>query len=233
MLPLKHPFNLLCAGPTLAGKSSFITDLVNNIQNGSVAPRIEKVIWCHAELNARPSGVLFENISYRNGIPDKFENNENIPTLIVLDDFMLEANSSARICDLFTKGSHHRNLSVILITQNIFHRGSFSRDISLNSKYLVVFKNPRDRSQFSHLARQIYPENPSELLRVYKEATLLPHGYLLIDLAQDTLEALRFRTNIFNEDYSIVYCPMELLMESNGISNQKIGEEQAFIIRIT
>lgn len=225
--------NLLCAGPTLAGKSSLIIDLINNIPNGSIVPEIKKVIWCHAEVNAHPKGISFENILYKNGIPEEFENKENIPTLIVLDDFMLEASSSAQICELFTKGSHHRNLSVILITQNIFHRGSFSRDISLNSKYLVVFKNPRDRSQFLHLARQLYPENPSELVKVYKEATSLPHGYLLIDLAQETPEALRFRTQIFNGNFTVVYCPVSLLTESDGIIPQKIGEQQAFIIRIT
>jgi hypothetical protein len=27
------------------------------------------------------------------------------------------------VCDLFTKGSHHRNISVVLITQNLFHQG--------------------------------------------------------------------------------------------------------------
>lgn len=233
MLPLKHPMNLLCAGPTLAGKSSLVKDMINNIPNGSIFPEIVRVVWCHAEMNARPEGITFKNIIFRNEIPEEFENPEKIPTLIVLDDFMLEANSSARICDLFTKGSHHRNLSIVLITQNIFHRGSFSRDISLNSKYLVVFKNPRDKLQFSHLARQIHPENPAELVRVYIDATSRPHGYLLIDLAQDTPELLRFRTNIFNSDFSICYCSMKLLSESDGIAAQKIGEEQAFIVSTT
>lgn len=224
--------NLLCAGPTLAGKSTFVKDIINNISNGSIFPEIKKVIWCHAEINAQPKGIKFRDITFLNEIPDEFENKENIPTLIVLDDFMLEANSNARICDLFTKGSHHRNLSVVLITQNIFHRGSYSRDISLNSKYLVVFKNPRDRSQFQHLARQLYPENSSALVRVYKEATARPHGYLLIDLAQETPEIIRFRTNIFNANYTVCFCPMNLLTESNGITAQKIGKEQAFIISV-
>jgi hypothetical protein len=66
------------------------------------------------------------------------------------------------VCDLFTKGSHHRNISVILITQNIFHQAKHCQDISLNAKYLVILKNVRDRSQFSHLA-QVYPKQSVDL----------------------------------------------------------------------
>jgi len=73
-------------------------------------------------------------------VPD-FENPENVPTLIVLDDLM-DAAYSKKMSELFTKGSHHRNINLVLITQNVFHQGPSSRDISLNSKYIVAFKNP-------------------------------------------------------------------------------------------
>ena len=41
--------------------------------------------------------------------------------LIVLDDLMTQSGEDKRIGDLFSKGNHHRNLSVIYIVQNIFH----------------------------------------------------------------------------------------------------------------
>jgi hypothetical protein len=81
------------------------------------------------------------------------------------------------MCDLFTKGSHHRNVSVILIIQNLFHQGRFCRDISLNAKYLVLLKNVRDKQQFSYLARQVYPEHSDSLYRAYLDATTETHGY--------------------------------------------------------
>ena len=81
-------------------------------------------------------------------MPD-FENPENIPTLIVLDDLMDTAYST-KVSELFTKGSHHRNISLVLMTQNLFHQGPSSRDISLKSKYIVVFKNSRDKTQIVH-----------------------------------------------------------------------------------
>ena len=71
----------------------------------------------------------------------------NKRNLIVFDDQMTDAGKDQRIVNLFTKGSHHRNLSVIYIVQNVFHQGKGSRSISLNSHYLVLFKNPRVKLQ--------------------------------------------------------------------------------------
>ena len=110
---------------------------------------------------------------------------------------------------LFTKGSHHRKISVILITQNLFHQVRFCRDISLNAKYLVLLKNVRDKNQLMFLARQVYPENSNSLYKAYLHATRKPHSYLLLDLSQDTDDRLRFRTDIFPTEQTIVYSPVD------------------------
>lgn len=89
---------------------------------------------------------------------------------------------------------------MIFITQNIFHQGRGQRDISLNSSYIVIFKNPRDRAQIQHLARQVFPENPKFLQEAYLDATSRPHGYLLLDLKQCTPDNYRVRTSIFPDD---------------------------------
>jgi hypothetical protein len=65
---------------------------------------------------------------------------------------------SKDVCDLFTKGCHHRNVSVLLITRNIFQQERFCRTISLNTKYTVALKNVRDKNQFLYLARQVHPK---------------------------------------------------------------------------
>jgi hypothetical protein len=109
------------------------------------------------------------------------------------------------VCNLFTKGSHHRNISVILNTQNLFHQGKYCRDISLNAKYIVVLKYVRDREQFSHLARQVLPHDSKGLSDAYLNATEEPHGYLVLDLSQDTNDRLRFRTCIFLEEEPPVF----------------------------
>jgi len=72
-------------------------------------------------------------------------------TLLILDDLMSETNEL--VANVFTKISHHRNVSVVYLTQNLFDKNKYARTISLNAHYLVLFKNPRDATQFATLAK--------------------------------------------------------------------------------
>ena len=74
----------------------------------------------------------------------------------MLDDIMVETTKDKRIANLFTR-EYDDNLSVIFLTQNLFHK-NHSR-ISLNSEYIVILKNPRDRTHFTHLTKQLLPSN--------------------------------------------------------------------------
>ena len=105
--------------------------------------------------------------------------NPSIRNLVVIDDLMHELSNDQRMTNLFTKGCHHRNLSVIFILQNIFHRGKELRDMSLNSHYLVVFKSPRDSSQVNHLARQMFPGHVKYMQEAFEDVTKRPYGYRL------------------------------------------------------
>lgn len=202
LLKLNHPFTLLLAGPSGCGKTTFVCELLTDLHD-NIDTVIHKIHWCYSEANAKPSLDCTSmrdkvSIEYHIGVPESFNNMNNEPILIILDDLMNESGSDVKVSEVFTRGSHHRNISVILITQNIFHKGAHARDISLNAKYIVLFKNPRDQAQFRYLARQIYPDNSRELTRVYKEATERPHSYLFIDLTQSINDHLRFRCDIFN-----------------------------------
>jgi septin family protein len=137
-LKLQHPFTLIVAGPSSSGKSTFAITLLECREQ--LCDVFENIVWCHSENNA-PHHL--KNVTFVKGVPD-FENPENVRTLIVLYDFM-ESAYSTKVSQLFTKGSHHRNISVVLITQSPFHQGPASRDISLNSNYIVVFKTPEIR----------------------------------------------------------------------------------------
>jgi len=72
------------------------------------------------------------------------------------------------------------------------------RTISLNAQYIILFKNPRDNSQFVHLAKQMYPRNSAYAIEAYTDATREPYGYLLLDLRNEQDEDLCLWTNIFS-----------------------------------
>jgi len=216
---------MMVAGPSGCGKTTFVCNLIKNITR-LIFPKIEKIKWCNPEISAIPRNIVFPDIDFYTNIPEELNENENKPTLIVLDDLMLDS-ANKQVCELFTKGSHHRNLSIILLTQNVFHQGKFSRDISLNCKYLVLFKNPRDKSQIFPLARQLYPENIKGFLGVYNESTSNPHGYIVLDLTQDVNDLFRIRTNIFSEEYSVCFCATKDL--NNCLKYETIEEKPTYV----
>lgn len=98
---------------------------------------------------------------------------------------------------------------MLFLTQNFFSQGKGRRDCSLNTHYIVLFKNPRDKQQIHCLSRQVFPENPRFITEAFADATSTPYGYLLLDLTQTIPEQLRVRTNIFPGDNqnTTVYVP--------------------------
>ena len=97
---------------------------------------------------------------------------------------------------IFTKGSHHRNNSLVLIIQNMFHQDPSSRDISLNSKCVVVFKISRDKALIVHLAEHVYTDTYS-IHQTFPDVCKDPHSCLFLDLSQSINDLLRCRTKIF------------------------------------
>lgn len=206
----KHPFTSIIAGPTSSGKSTFVRKFIQHIEKIVDQP-IYEIVYCSPILHAYNEKCNVK-ITYYDSIPDVlnvFSDKKN--RLLILDDMMREAGDD--VVDLYTKYSHHLNLSIMFISQNFFSSGKGRRDLSLNTHYIVYFKNPRDKQQIVYLAKQICPENRKFVQEAFIDATSKPYGYILFDLTQTTPEHLRFRTNIFSEDYGgnnrgpIIYIP--------------------------
>ena len=198
----KHPFTCIVAGPTGCGKSQFVARLLRT-KESTITPVPDRVVFHYAEW--QPLYERLENfVEFRQGLPDVDSFDPRQKNLLVLDDAMGVLDKK-KIASLFTEKSHHRNLSVIYVVQNLFEKGPESRTVGLNAHYLVVFKNPRDASQISHLARQMYPGRGKYVQEAFARATSKPYGYLLVDARQETPEHLRLRTKIFPGELQVVY----------------------------
>jgi hypothetical protein len=114
--------------------------------------------------------------------------------VIIIDDHMHEVDQ--RVANLFTKYSHHRNL---------FNRNKYHKTISLNTHYMVLFKNPRDMSQIMALAHQMYLRRTQFFLEAFARATAKPHGYMVIDMKQDIPDIVRLRSSIFPGEQQIAH----------------------------
>jgi len=117
-LNLQNPFILIVAGPSGCSKSTFVIRLLE-CKEKLCDIVLKNIVWIHTENNAPH---YLKNVSFVKGVPD-FENPENVPTLIVFDDWMYSSYSS-KVSELFNKGSLHRNINLILITQNLFTKHS-------------------------------------------------------------------------------------------------------------
>ena len=169
-----------------------------------IDPPPECITWYYGEWQSAYENLDIPNLHLEEGLPPAFDAGKR--NIVELDDIMAETDE--RVTNLFTKKSHHTNTSVIYLVQNLFPKNKESRTISLNSQYMVVFKNPRDASQMTNLAKQMYPGRVKFVQEAFADATSAPYGYILVDLKQDTPEDLRLRTSILPDDaVQYVYMP--------------------------
>ena len=207
-LTLKHPSRIIIYGPSGSGKSTFIEKLLYFMLE-MFGFYFENIIYC--------SGQAFPNFESVHGIRliksmniDK-ELLETIDpekkNLIIIDDNMHNVVNDILISDIFTKLSNHKNITVVLILQNLFPKSKYMRDISTNSTYIVLMSNPRENLQVKTLSSQVDSANSSYLLECYNDATAnKPFSYLFVDFNQSTPPEMRVRTNIFpDEEPQYVY----------------------------
>ena len=206
----KFLLDSVIGGPSGVGKAKWILRLVDNIDQ--ICPGINQIVYCY-EVWQSIFNEYSEKIRFRQGAPvlDDFKKFQNC--LLILDDMMFTENSL--LSKIFTIYSHHYRFSVLFTTQNLFHKGL--RELSLNAKFMVLFKNCRDKKQVSYFLSQIYSQKYKSVLQAYIDATTSPHVYLLIDLRCEVDNSERLRTNIFLREvnYSInewIVCENLLLL---------------------
>jgi hypothetical protein len=96
----------------------------------------------------------YPQVTFIEGLSDVSQFDGKHRTLLILDALMIESNDN--VSNIFTKVSHQPNVSVVYLSQNLFHRSKQNRTMSLNTHYMVLFKNPRDVTQVANLSRQMY-----------------------------------------------------------------------------
>ena len=203
---LKNPAPVILAGPTGCGKSVKMLDLIRRRRDVGTHPPKE-VIYCYGSW--QPAFESVRDVTFHEGLIDfKALPSDGEHRWLIIDDLMTDASGNTDVEDVFTKHSHHKNITVFLIVQNFFNKGF--RTVTLNAHYLLLFKNPRDASQIGFLARQLFPNNPKFLIESYRDATSTPHSYLTLDLKQDTPDDFRVLGNSLPSDPSqpiVVYTP--------------------------
>jgi hypothetical protein len=198
---LKSPFTAVVTGPTGSGKTRLLLRLINSSDSVCTQPPID-IIYCYGEW--QPSFESIENVTFYDGMIDidKEIPSDGRPRWIIIDDLMSELDAQIPIENLFTKGSHHKNISLFFVTQNPFKKEH--RTMSLNAHYYFWFKNPRDKLSVVNFTKQAFPGKASKVLDIYTKATSEPWTYLLFDLRQETNDNHRLIGNYASEDKPMI-----------------------------
>jgi hypothetical protein len=189
---LVAPFTMIVAGPTGSGKTVKIMELIDNAASLCVPPPVE-IVYCYGEWQSafekRSDRVTFhEGVLDVDSLPD-----DKRHRWLVVDDLMDELLSRDDAAALFTKRSHHRNLSVIFVVQNLFHKKI--RTLSINAHYILLAKSPRDSSSVLNLAKQVYPGETRFAMEAYRDATKAPHSFLTLVMTQTASDSARVLAN--------------------------------------
>ena len=205
-LRFQAPFTMQVVGGTSSGKSFWTRRLLEHAKE-MMHPPPDRIVYAYGEWQEMFREM--EGVEFVRGLTEDLVSRENLKghTCLVIDDLSDEVDEKL-IEALFTKISHHRNISLIFLLNNLYYRGLKNmRDISLNTHYLVVFRSARDRDSIATIARQMYAKKYKLLLSAYEDATSEKFGYLLIDSKAATPDEIRLRTKIFPGETTVCYVP--------------------------
>lgn len=210
MYVFKAPFTCIVSGSSGSGKTTFVEKVLKN-RVELIHPSPTNVLYCFGELTPKILEWKHQQklgITVHYGFPTEETIKMMTPNLLlVLDDLLTDLEENIKLVNkLFVRGSHHWNLSVILITQNIYDKSL--RLLRLNSHYLVLLRNPQGQDQVRTLAHQMYPEKRKYFLESYANATSKQFSYLFIDIHPGTPDLRRLSTNIFSGENRIYYIPI-------------------------
>jgi len=211
LFKFESPSSTVIAGPSMVGKTVLALEIIKNSQVMYTIPP-EKILYAYGVYQKKFETLeaQIHNLTLHHGLPSR----ETIETmksdvgnnLVILDDLMDEICKSSEMCSLFTREVHHGHISVIMISQNVFHQSRYSRTISLNTSYLILMKTCRDLQQINLLSRQMFPTSSPRLVEAYEQATKEPRGYLVINnLTSSGDEDIRLCTSILPEDTLVLY----------------------------
>ncbi len=167
-----------------------------------------RILYCHGSWQKAFDAYKGDDITFYDGLPDEETINEfsadGTHKLVVLDDLLSSVRDNTFCEHLFTKMSHHKNLSICFISQNLFTQGKCARTISLNSHYIILLRSPRDVRQISTLASQT--GLGSVLKEAYRDVMSKPYAYLLVDLCpHNKYDTFRLKTSILPDEDTVVY----------------------------
>ena len=208
---LHTPTNMAIYGPTQSGKTKFVLQLLKQA-NTMFTEHVDEIYYCYGAYQQ-----AYEEIKTVAGV-DKTVLYAGMPLvkdcvkwsymknhiIIVFDDLMTELGKDKDMVKFVTVNCSHNGITMIVLLHNIFQPGL--RTLSINTHYVVLFKNKRDSLQVEMFGRRVMKDRLKYFFDCYRKATQNPYGYLFVDLHPRSDDMYVLRTRIFSDETpTIIY----------------------------
>lgn len=189
----QHPFRSIIVGPSGCGKSTFVKNLLlhqnellsvnfdtiyiflgTSMEENQILSELQELLGDTVKIielsKVYPLGL--KKSSFKEDLCKIIASNSqrNAPTCIIFDDLMSELAEIQLLDEIFTKWSSHSNMSVIHITQNLFHKGkgnsSCATTLYRNTQILVLFNCPMDHTTLRIVASRLSKGNRNSILNM-------------------------------------------------------------------
>ncbi len=203
---IRVPSNILISGPTMAGKTTWILNLIDNRER-LISKPVKTVLWCSSQTDSNFEKHLLRRygtlIKFHVGLPAEsdLESLRSKNGMLILDDLMEMAVQSEAVLKLFIQTTHHFELITILVLQNLFASGKHRLSLCRNSQYLCLFNSVLDKTVLTLLGNRFIPKGGGALLTKILMRGLEhdPFYYIFIDAHVLTPDKARIRSYIFGE----------------------------------
>lgn len=211
LVKIHTPTTMAIYGPTQSGKTNFVLQLLKHA-NTMFTERVEEIHYCYSAYQKCYDVIKqvddVDKVTFHDGMPlvkdcVKWAYMKS-HIVVVFDDLMTELSKDKDMIRFVTVNCSHNHITMIVLLHNIFQPGL--RTLSINTHYVVLFKNKRDTLQVDTFGRRVMKDRIKFFNACYHKATSKRYGYLFVDLHPYSDDKFELRTRIFpDETPTIVY----------------------------
>ena len=205
------PNSCQCIGPSGSGKSELVANIIKH-RNVLFDKAPHVVLYVHS---GDPQPDLFAklksacpNIKFLQGLEplEKITFNPAVRHLLCVDDLMTEVVRSKFMHNMFTRYSNHNNIFIFYIVQNAYVKGPYATDIARQPRYVILFRNRRDRTSTEMVARNTLGIKPKDIHSIMKMvAERNSHPYVLINCHNSVPDDMQIMSNLLPTEWPNIY----------------------------